>query len=66
MGIISHEIGHALGIFHEQARPDQSNYIFVNYNNIPLSRWSNFHPLSQSEADTFNLPYDTGEFCFCE
>ncbi|VDK69784.1 unnamed protein product [Onchocerca ochengi] len=60
IGIISHEIGHTLGIFHEQARLDQKNHIFINYNNIPLSRWNNFSPLSEYEADMFNLPYDTG------
>ncbi|VDK78633.1 unnamed protein product [Litomosoides sigmodontis] len=60
IGIISHEIGHTLGIFHEQARLDQKNHIFINYNNIPLRRWNNFFPLSQNEADMFNLPYDTG------
>ncbi|VDO29111.1 unnamed protein product, partial [Onchocerca flexuosa] len=60
IGIISHEIGHTLGIFHEQARLDQKNHIFINYNNIPFSRWNNFSPLSEYEADMFNLPYDTG------
>ncbi|KAM3727038.1 Zinc metalloproteinase nas-38 [Dirofilaria immitis] len=60
IGIISHEIGHTLGIFHEQARRDQKNHIFINYNNIPSSRWNNFFPLSEYEADMFNLPYDTG------
>uniref|UniRef100_A0A0N4U9R3 Zinc metalloproteinase n=1 Tax=Dracunculus medinensis TaxID=318479 RepID=A0A0N4U9R3_DRAME len=60
IGIISHEIGHALGIFHEQARPDQSDHIFINYRNIPLSRWNNFQPMRKHQIDTHNLPYDTG------
>ncbi|CAD6185502.1 unnamed protein product [Caenorhabditis auriculariae] len=60
VGIISHEIGHALGIFHEQARPDQDRHISINYNNIPISRWNNFQAVGDEHADTFSLPYDTG------
>nr|CAD2184732.1 unnamed protein product [Meloidogyne enterolobii] len=60
IGIIAHEIGHALGTFHEQARPDQSRHIAIHYNNIPLTRWNNFQPVNEDQAETFRLPYDPG------
>ncbi|CAJ0575933.1 unnamed protein product, partial [Mesorhabditis spiculigera] len=60
VGIISHEIGHSLGNFHEQARPDQEQHISVNWNNIPLGRWNNFNAVGDAQADTYGLPYDTG------
>lgn len=41
-GTAIHELGHALGLLHEQCRVDRDNYINVNYNNIQSSKRHNF------------------------
>jgi hypothetical protein len=56
VGTILHEMGHIIGLWHEQSRPDRNTYITVNYNNVIKGSWSNF------EVDTDNAqifaPYD--------
>ena len=38
-----HEIGHAIGLWHEQSRVDREDYITINYNNIQNGREHNFY-----------------------
>jgi hypothetical protein len=42
-GTITHEICHALGLFHEQSRADRDSYVTVNYNNIKKEDHHNFN-----------------------
>jgi hypothetical protein len=47
---IMHEMGHIVGLFHEQARPDRDTYINVNYGAIIKASRSNFDPPYDSEG----------------
>jgi hypothetical protein len=42
-----HEIGHALGLFHEQSRADRDNFITINWANIRPGKEHNFLTYAQ-------------------
>ena len=51
-----HEIGHALGLYHEHCRKDRDHYIIVNWNNIFPKKRYNF--------DIYDSGMDYGPFDF--
>ncbi|XP_078369975.1 protein SpAN-like [Oculina patagonica] len=57
-GIVAHEIGHAIGFYHEQSRPDRDTYITVLTQNIRDGRENNFRKYNRSTIDSLGTKYD--------
>uniref|UniRef100_A0A914E4A6 Metalloendopeptidase n=1 Tax=Acrobeloides nanus TaxID=290746 RepID=A0A914E4A6_9BILA len=59
-GIVSHEIGHSLGYYHEHARFDRNSYVDVVTANIPAAYLSQFSKTYSDQMITFGVEYDLG------
>ena len=57
-GKILHEICHALGLWHEQSRPDRDSYVTIHLDNIEEDMEGNFEKRKDKEVDYQGTGYD--------
>uniref|UniRef100_A0A0R3S3J4 Metalloendopeptidase n=1 Tax=Elaeophora elaphi TaxID=1147741 RepID=A0A0R3S3J4_9BILA len=60
VGIVTHEIGHSLGFWHEQSRPDRDEYIQLKNEYIARGTEGNFVKRSYMEIENMGVPFDLG------
>ncbi|CAD5217563.1 unnamed protein product [Bursaphelenchus okinawaensis] len=60
LGVIAHEVAHALGFWHEQSRPDRDFFVNVRWENIDKDSKGQFLKEQPVDVDTGGVPYDYG------
>ena len=58
VGHMLHEIGHAIGFWHEHVRPDRDRFIKLKKNNIDPESFHNFEKKNGSEINSLGEKYD--------
>ncbi|MED6242255.1 hypothetical protein ATANTOWER_002185 [Ataeniobius toweri] len=58
IGVVEHEILHALGFYHEQSRYDRDSHVQIVYNNIIAGKEHNFRKVASQDSTTHGVPYD--------
>ena len=58
VGTFQHEFMHALGLFHEQSRPDRDTYVYINLTDVSPGTEGNFNKYDFDFVSIEDVPYD--------